>query len=136
MDLDTSPGAVAVGSLASAHPDEFTGSYVDVSGAVVAVLALGADEASWRLRLEQAAAGHPLRIARCPASATALARVQAELSSFDWPSGRPAFASVIDPARCAVVVQVQSLPAADIQALVERFGKSVVVDGGYQPSRR
>jgi hypothetical protein len=136
LDADTSPGAVAVGRLVSAHPHEFTGSYVDTSGTVVAVFAPEADEVSWLPRLESAAAGHPLRIARCSASAATLARIQAELTSFAWPSGRPVYGSVIDVARCAVIVSVQSLPVADTEALKRRFGDSVRVDEGYQPSRR
>lgn len=109
MDRDTSAGMAAVGQLVAGRPDEFAGSYVDDSGVVVVVLA----------------GGRPFRAVRGTASAAELARVHTRLRDFDWPSGRPAYGSFVDPARCAVVLQVKSLPAADKQALARRFGRFV-----------
>jgi hypothetical protein len=136
VDHDASAGAVAVGRLVSAHAEEFAGSYVDESGVVVVVFAPAADAAAWRPRLTRAAGGHPLRMVRGTVSATELVRVQAGLRNFDWPSGRPAYGSFVDAARCAVVVQAESLPATDKRAVEWSFGALVVVDEGYRPGRR
>jgi hypothetical protein len=134
--VDHDASAVAVGRLVSAHAEEFAGSYVDESGAVVVVFAPSADAAAWRPRLTRAAGGHPLRMERGTVSAAELARVLARLRNFDWPSGRPAYGSFADAARCAVVVQVESLPETDKRALARSFGALVVVDEGYRPDRR
>ena len=126
----------AVGRLVAAHPGEFAGTYVDGAGVVVVVCAPGADDAVWRPRLESVAGGRPLRVERGTASAVELAWVLARLRDFDWPSGRPAYGAVVDPRRCVVVVQVESLPENDKRALARRFGALVVVDEGYRPGRR
>jgi hypothetical protein len=133
---DVAGGAVAIGRLVSTHADEFCGSYVDGAGVVVVVLAPSTNEAVWQQRLARAAGGLPFRTVRGAASAAELARLQTELRDFDWPSGRPEHGCFVDVPRCAVVVQVRSLPENDKRALARQFGALVVVDEGYRPDRR
>jgi hypothetical protein len=136
VDADTPAGVHRLAVLVQAHPEAFVGVYRRADGAVVAVFGPDVDEQAWAVRLQQAAAGEAWTTARCADSRAALEQVRAELMTFPWPDGRPAFATVIRPEACAVSIQLEALSDPARAALETRYGRRVLVETGKQPTLR
>jgi PASTA domain len=116
-------------SMIEANPEAFVGLYLDEDGVPHAVFGPGVDPADWRERLTAAAEGLPYRTDVCSRSHAELRRLQDEIEAKSWTTNKKVpFGVLVHPATCTVRVESDLLTAADIRALVDRYGTTVSID--------
>jgi len=117
-------------SLVEANHQAFVGLYRDDTGVPVVVFNRGADPSAWREQLDAVAGSQRYLTDVCPRTHGELHEVQDEIALRVWSPNADSisFGAFIDPATCSVRVESDQLSAADIQALVDRFGTAITVD--------
>jgi hypothetical protein len=116
-------------SMVEDNPDAFVGLYRDEEGVPHAVFGPGVDPAAWRERLAAAAEGLPYRTETCSRSRPSLRALQDEIATKRWTKNKSlAFGVFVHPSTCTVRVESDLLTAADIRALVDRYGTKISID--------
>jgi hypothetical protein len=120
----------ALSMLVEEHPEAFVGLYLDRQAVVRVVVGAGADETAWMERLGAAAGVVAWRTERCARTRTELRAVQDEIAADrSWTSNhRLAFATWVQPETCTVRIESDLLGAAEIDALVGRYGTALSFD--------
>lgn len=116
-------------TMIEANPEAFVGLYRDEEGVPHAVLGPEADPAAWQERLTAAAEGLPFRTETCSRSHAELRALQDEIAAKSWTTNKQlAFGVFVHPDSCTVRVESDLLTAAEIRALVDRYGLAVSFD--------
>ena len=120
--------------MITGNPDLFVGLYRDEAGVPHAVFGPGAKPEAWHDRLDEAIEAvtypHPgigYEIDICPRAHAPLRRMQDDIASDQsWSQRRGlAFGVFVDAATCTVRIESDLLRAAEIEALVDRYGTAI-----------